>query len=81
MALRLKMSISSVKRLADQSGAITAEEITAYCVTSGSDANKEWSKWTPYGELKFTVTNPEAFGQCLPGQFVHLTMTPADKDS
>lgn len=24
------------------------------------DANKDWSKWTPQGEIKMTITNPKA---------------------
>lgn len=81
MALRLKMMITSVKRIANSDGSIGAEEIFLNAVTGDSPTNKAWSKWTPSGSLSFTVTNPDAFGQCLPGQYVHLTMTPADKDS
>ncbi|WP_439611522.1 hypothetical protein [Reyranella sp.] len=28
-----------------------------------NEANKEWSKYTPTGELKMTITNPAAFDQ------------------
>ena len=32
-------------------------------VYANGEANKDWSKYTPNGELKMTVTNPEAIKQ------------------
>jgi len=81
--LRLKMVVNTVLRSADETGEIRSEEITASAVTSSQEgaANKQWSKWTPCGQLKFTVNNPAAFGQMLPGQFFYVDLTPTDKDS
>lgn len=68
---RLKMVVNTVKRYAGNDGQIQQEEITLSAVTSGDDnaANKQWSKWTPCGNLSFTVSNPNVFGKLLPGQF------------
>ena len=35
-------------------------EIRMIPVYGNGEANKEWSKWTPSGELKMLITNPEA---------------------
>lgn len=29
----------------------------------GEEVNKDWSKYTPSGEVKMTITNPEAVSQ------------------
>lgn len=81
--LRLKMVVNTVKRSADQSGDTQAEEITLSAVYSDKEgsANKQWSKWTPCGQMGFTVNNPAAFGKVLPGQFYYVDLIPTDKDS
>lgn len=38
-----------------------------------AEANKEWSKFTPTGELKMTITNPAAFDQFDIGGVYRLT--------
>jgi hypothetical protein len=80
---RLKMVVNTVKRYAGQDGSIQAEEITLSAVCSGDEnsANKQWSKWTPQGNLSFTVNNPPVFGKILPGQFYYLDLILTDKDS
>jgi quercetin dioxygenase-like cupin family protein len=35
--------------------------------------NESWSKWTPSGQLEFTITNPEAFTQFEVGKAYLLT--------
>lgn len=80
--LRLKMMVSSVKRIADSKGEIQAEEIQMSAVYGDKGtANGAWSKWTPSGNLQFTVSNPAAFGQVLPGQYILLDLTPATADA
>lgn len=41
------------------------------------EANKEWSKWTPQGEIKMTITNPAAFEQFDLGGVYRLTFEKA----
>ena len=81
--LRLKMVVNTVARNADSTGQINQEEISLNCVHSDKEgsANKQWSKWTPSGNLKFSVTNPSAFGKLLPGQFIYVDLSQTDKDS
>jgi hypothetical protein len=80
--LRLKMSVQSVKNVCDGEGKKSCEEIvlTAVYGPDGS-ANKQWSKWTPAGNLTFQVNNPDAFGRVLPGQFLFVDLIPTDKDA
>jgi len=81
--LRLKMLVSSVKKVSDSEGNITAEELAFNAVYSNQagSANSQWCKWTPSGSLNFTVSNPAAFGKVLPGQFVFVDLIPTDKDA
>jgi hypothetical protein len=38
-----------------------------------ADANVDWSKYTPQGELKMTITNPAAFDEFDIGSVFKLT--------
>lgn len=77
--LRLKMTVLSVKRIADQAGQITAEEISLNAVygPDGSE-NRQWAQWTPAGRLEFTVNNPSAFGKVLPCQSLFVDLIPVE---
>ena len=81
--LRLKMVVNTVARYADNEGNINSEEITLSAVTSDKEGspNKQWSKWTPAGQLKFTVNNPSALNQVLPGQFYLIDLRQCEKDT
>jgi hypothetical protein len=41
------------------------------------DANKDWSKWTPQGEIKMTITNPAALDAFELGGQYFVDFTPA----
>ncbi len=77
------MVVNTVSRSCGNDGTITSEEISMSPVYSDKDgsANKEWSKFTPCGQLKFTVTNQLAFEKVLPGQFYFVTLNQTDKDT
>ena len=81
--LRLKMTVNSVKSIADTNGDKTQEEIGLNAVYSNEEgsANKQWSKWTPAASLTMSISNPQAFSKVLPGQFVFVDITPCEKDS
>jgi hypothetical protein len=42
------------------------------------EANREWSKWTPSGEVRLCITNPDAYRQFKLGQAYFLDFTPAE---
>lgn len=80
--LRLKMVVSSVKKVANGEGNIQSEELSLAAVYGpDGSANKQWSQYTPCGQLNFTVSNPEAFGKVLPGQFIFVDLSLTDKDA
>jgi hypothetical protein len=53
------------------------KEVVLRPVTAGQedDPNKSFSKWTPAGELKLTITNPEAFNQFVVGKLYDVDVT------
>ncbi len=52
--------------------------IKARAVTSGSEENKSFWKYTPSGELVMQTVNPEAAEQFKPGKEFYLDFTPAE---
>lgn len=79
--LRLKMCVESVNRVADTKGEIASEQLTFRAVSGPENSpNAQWSKWTPCGNLTFTVNNPGAFGRVLPGQFYFVDLIETNKD-
>lgn len=72
--VRCKFKCYSVERT--ESG---ASNITLRAVTSGSEENKKFFKWTPSAELKLATVNPEAAAQFEPGKeyFIDITAVTA----
>lgn len=81
--VRMKLVVNTVAEHGDQTAGKTGEEITLSAVYSEKEgsANQTWSKWTPTGNLKFFVTNPEVFGQFRPGQFYFADLVETTKDA
>lgn len=46
--------------------------------SDGSDENNTYAKFTPSGELKLTVTNPDLLGIFNLGDTYYLDFTPAE---
>ena len=40
--------------------------------------NKDWSKWTPFGQLQMNISNPDAFEQFKQGGIYYLILEPVD---
>lgn len=68
MAVEMRLFVQEVAGVRSQFGFDSQERIVMHAMTQG-DANKNWSKYTPWAELKFTVTNETggAFGVFKPG--------------
>ena len=79
--LRAKMSVDSVLSACDYLGDKQSEHIKLRAVygQEGS-SNAQWSKWTPNGSLELSITNPDAWGKVLPGQFFFIDISLAGKD-
>ncbi len=37
------------------------------------DANTQWSKWTPSGEIRLSITNPDIFPELVIGRTFFVT--------
>lgn len=51
--------------------------VSLQAVTAERPENREWSQYTPSGELRLTVTNPDAFGAIEIGSEYLVDITPA----
>ena len=79
--IRAKMFVNKVNRGADSNGDISQEEIELSAVYGKEGTvNNQWSKYTPFGRLTMTISNPEAFGKILPGQFFFVDLVSTTKD-
>lgn len=73
MSVRCKFKCVSIERT--ENG---CSNLTFRAVTSGSEENKQFFKWTPSGELKVATVNNEAAAQFEPGKDYYLDISPAD---
>ena len=77
-SMRAKMYITSVERFAG-----TQEQLKLSCVSSkpfgpnGESEDNTFARYSPFGELKLTVTNPELAGKFNPGDTFYVDFTPA----
>jgi hypothetical protein len=60
---------------------ITQVDVTLQPVFAGSDSdsNKDWSRWTPSGELRLSITNPEIFPELINGRTFFVDFSPAEE--
>lgn len=72
--VRAKFYVESVKPYNDE-----ATTVLLRAVTSGSEENKSFWKYTPSGELRMTISNPAAVSQFIEGQEYYIDFTPADE--
>ena len=61
-------------------GGVLQVTVTLQPVYGGADdeANREWSKWTPSGEIRLTITNPLAYEQFVLGKAYFVDFSPAE---
>ena len=72
MTVRCKFKCYSIENT--ESGA----SLTLRAVSSGSEENKAFFKWTPSGELKVATVNAEAASQFAPGKEYFIDITAAE---
>jgi hypothetical protein len=78
MGVRAKFVVQSVLHMhgsADQKTGIVTM-IPVYAGLDGVPANAEWSKWTPSGEIKMTITT-DALEQFELGKSYFVDFSPA----
>jgi hypothetical protein len=82
--MRAKFQVRSVQPVESPPGTVVQENLELFAVTDkpfdagGTSEDNSFSRWTPSGELKMTVSNPELFGQMKPGEKYYLDFTKAD---
>ncbi|UYD38972.1 hypothetical protein [Tolypothrix sp. PCC 7601] len=68
--MRAKFIIESVNHHLDKSVSIKSRP-----VLDGSEENKSFSKYTPYGNLEMKIDNPNAVDFFIPGAEYYLDFT------
>lgn len=68
MAVRAKMRVTRLQQFTQggHDAGLAGVNVSLQPVYPSNDqdtANKEWSKWTPSGEVNLCITNPDAFKQ------------------
>lgn len=71
MNVRAKFSVQSIETTVDGSF------VKLHPVTGTSEENKQFFKWTPSGELRMGVVNPEVAAAFVPGAEFYIDFTPA----
>lgn len=61
---------NALHREKDGSVPVRSVQVTLQPVFGGDEdeANREWSKWTPSGELRLTITNEKIFPMLVNGR-------------
>ena len=71
MSVKAKFEVASITDFGTQ------KEVNLQAVYGDGDANKEWSKYTPSGNIKINITNPDAFNQFEVGKDYYVTFEKA----
>jgi hypothetical protein len=74
--IRAKFKVSRIAKV-DVGNGNWQEEVSMQPVYGTSDENKQWSKFTPSGELKMNITAEGAVGQFELGKEYFIDFTPA----
>lgn len=74
--VRAKFRVSKVEPSGQPEG---GGRVTLEAVTSGSEENKSFFNYTPYGRLDIGTVNDNAFQQFHEGEEFYLDFTPAPK--
>jgi len=70
MSVRAKFKVDSVTHHAGD-----VFDVNASPVTTGSDENKAFWKWTPSGKLQLSVLNKDVVDQLKPGAEFYIDIT------
>lgn len=81
MSVRAKFFVAEINhRHINTPGDVCAEVVMqpVYGSHDGDGDNDRWSRYTPAGELKMTITNPPALEQFELGKSYYLDFVPVD---
>lgn len=75
--VRAKMKVMAIQPFHSSDPNGVCAEVRLFPVFNDSPENKTWSKYTPTGECRLTITNPEAIDAFEVGKEYFLDFTPA----
>lgn len=75
--VRAKFRCDTVTETRFANGAQT--DVNLVPVTSGAPENAIFGKYTPSGQIRMTINNPDAAAQFIPGQEYYVDFTKAVK--
>ncbi len=78
MSVRAKMKVMAITPFAANEPGAACAEVRLMPVYGDSPENKSWSRYTPNGECRMTITNPEAIDAFVLGKDYFVDFTPAD---
>lgn len=78
MSVKAKFKIEGLVDYTKSTDRDPAIHVFMSAVTSDSEENKTWSKWTPSGNLELYITNPECFNKFTIGKEYYLTIDEAE---
>ncbi len=73
MSVRAKFTVDSVLATASNGHTVTLSP-----VTTGSEENKQFYKWTPGGTIVLSTVNQDAAAQFIPGKQYYIDFTLAE---
>jgi hypothetical protein len=76
--LRAKMSVSEVTHSIEPDGSVGQEKIKLQAVYTGSDENRQWSKFTPSANFEIWINNPDAHNKLSKGHEYYVDFIPAE---
>lgn len=79
--VRAKMRVMAITPFHSGNPNEQIAEVRLHPVYADDGPNKSWSKATPSGEIRMTITNPEAVSFFEPGKEYFVDFTPADEIS
>lgn len=77
--LRCKMRVIEVVHSIDSLGQVEQEKVKLCAVTSGSNENKQWAKWTPGANFEIYINNPAAMNKLSKGHEFYIDFVPVNQ--
>lgn len=74
--MRCKVRVGEVLHAKNPDGSTSSERVKLYAASSGSEENKQWSKFTPVANFELYINNPAAFGKLSSGHEFYVDFTP-----
>lgn len=78
MNVRCKVRVTQVVKSCSNYGQGPVDSNQVVMTPVAGDGNSTWAKYTPNGEIKLYINNPEAFAAFEVGRFYFVDFAPAE---